>query len=212
MINWVVVFNRMFELINQGGEAYFGGSRFLNVVRETSYDVPSYTNYIESRRKQGLSTSRRDYYFDLLMEQNENDRIKIVNQILSSIEHLDSVKVKQVREHFQNLEKVQGPKAEISAEIWNSDRLIEYLERMDTSIEDNNYEHTLTLSYTCLEGMYKSFIREKIDSNSSLDDLTRMSVEIRKYIEGVLNSNGVSYPKHIILLISTITNAIGVVA
>jgi hypothetical protein len=208
MINWVAIFNRLFEIINQSGDVYYGGSRFLNVVREVTYRVPSYTKFIEERRSQGLSTSRRDYYYDLLMEQDESDRIAIVSHILDSVEHLESQRVSRIRELLGTEQVVEGPQAEITNEIWNADRLIEYLERMDNSIGESNYEHTLTLAYTCLEGFYKSFIRERIDENSTLDDLTRMSVEIRNHIEAELNANGIQYPRQVVTLISTVTNAI----
>lgn len=208
-INWVAAFNRLFELINQGGDLYFGGSKFLNVVREVNYSVPSYNQYIEERRNSDKSTSRRDYYYDLVMEQNETDRKALFDNILSIIEPLEPQKVAEIKQiigtsNAQNLvNRVQIPQ-----ELWNSDRLVEYIERMDTSIESANYELTLTLAYTCLEGFYKSFIREKIPAQIGLDELNPMSVQIRNYIKGQLNTNGIAYPEPVITLVSTITNAI----
>lgn len=73
-MNWVQIYNRLFELINIQGDSYYGGAKFLNSIREVNYKVPSYSNYIEHRKTENKSTSRRDYYFDLLMEQPENER------------------------------------------------------------------------------------------------------------------------------------------
>ena len=33
-VSWVVIFNRLFEVINQPGECYFSGARFISKVRE----------------------------------------------------------------------------------------------------------------------------------------------------------------------------------
>jgi len=83
-MNWVTIFNRLFEIINTQGDTYYGGTRYLNIVREVNYGVPGYQTYIDQRREQNKSTSRRDYYFDIFMEQPENDRLKIINSILDS--------------------------------------------------------------------------------------------------------------------------------
>jgi hypothetical protein len=207
-MNWVAIFNKLFEIINMEGETYYGGTRFLNLVREVNNGIPSYQVYIDQRRKQNKSTSRREYYFDLLMEQLEDDRIQIANLILDTVKHLEPEKSTAIKQLLVQPGKVQGPQAIIPADLWNAERLIEYLERMDTSISQENYEYTLTLVYTCLEGFYKSFIQEKIPSKNILTELTPMSVEIRNYIKGQLDANGINYPDQVLTLLSTVTNAV----
>jgi len=91
-MNWVAIFNRLFEIINTQGDTYYGGTRFLNTIREVNYAVPNYQTYIQQRQEQGKSTSRRDYYFDLFMEQPENDRRQIALTILDTIGHLQPEK------------------------------------------------------------------------------------------------------------------------
>ncbi|MGM0502862.1 MAG: hypothetical protein ACQERJ_10050, partial [Bacillota bacterium] len=61
----------------------------------------------------------------------------------------------------------------------------------------------------CLEGFYKAFIKENIPQKTDLNDLTSMAKEIRKYIENHFDSEGIDYPEQIIILITTITYAIG---
>ncbi len=207
-MNWIQIFNRLFELINTQGETYFGGTRFLNTIREVNYNVPSYINYIEQRRADNKSTSRRDYYFDLLMEQPENDRIQIVNSILGAIGHLEPERTATIRNLIEPDNQIEVSQAVIPANLWNAERLIEYLERIDNAINSGNYELALTLSYTCLEGFYKSFIREKIPTQVHLNELTPMAVQVRNYIKSELDTNGIEYPEQIIILISTITNAV----
>ena len=207
-MNWIQIFNRLFEIINTTGDCYFGGPRFLNIVREINYSVPTYQSYIDLRREQNKSTSRRDYFFDLLMEQSEDDRKLIVNSILDSVGHLLPEKNNAIRQLIDETYEVQRPQAQIPQDIWNADRLIEYLERMDSSITEGNYELTLTLAYTCLEGFYKSFIREKIPAQSALTELTPMAVHIRNYLKAELDANRIEYPEQILTLISTVTNSV----
>ncbi len=207
-MNWVAIFNRLFEIINMQGDTYYGGTRFLNLVREVNYGVPAYQTYIDQRREQNKSTSRCDYYFDLFMEQPANDRIQITNSILDTVQHLEPERSASIRQLLVQPEQVQGPQALIPVNLWNADRLIEYLEGMDTSISEGNYEYTLTIVYTCLEGFYKSFIHAKIPAQIALTELTPMAVQIRNYIKGQLDANGINYPDQVLTLISTVTNAV----
>lgn len=207
-MNWIQIFNRLFELINIQGKTYFGGTRFLNSIREVSDNVPSYSNYIEQRIAENKSTSRRDYFFDLLMEYPENERVKIIKSILDSIGYLEPEKTSNIRDLLERDNQVQVAQAVIPSNLWNADRLIEYLERMDDAIISGDFELALTLAYTCLEGFYKSFIREKIPGQIHLKELTPMAVQVRNHIKNELDLNSVKYPEQVIVLISTVTNAV----
>jgi len=207
-MNWVAIFNRIFEIINIQGDSYYGGTRFLNTIREVNYGVPNYQTYIDLRREQNKSTSRRDYYFDLFMEQSEQDRRQIANSILNTVGDLQQEKADAIRQLLGQVQQVQGPQATIPQDLWNADRLTEYLEGIDASITEENYEYSLTLAYTCLEGFYKSFIREKIPAQVALTDLTPMAVQIRNFIKAQLDANGIAYPDQVLTLISTVTNAV----
>jgi hypothetical protein len=170
--------------------------------------VPSYKVYIDQRREADKSTSRKDYYYDLLLEQPEHDRVRIVNNILNTVESLQPEKVAAIRLLIGQPAQVQGPQAIAPQNLWNADRLNEYLERLDTSIDGGNYEYTLTLAYTCLEGFYKAFIRQNVPSQAELNELTPMAVQIRNFIKAQLDANGINYPDQTLTLISTVTNAI----
>ena len=207
-MNWVVIFNRLFEIINTQGDTYYGGTRFLNTIREVNYAVPNYQTYIQRRQEQGKSTSRRDYFYDLFMEQPEPERRQITILILDAVGHLQPERAETIRQLIGQAQEVQGPQAAIPQTLWNADRLTEYLEGMDNAITEENYEYALTLAYTCLEGFYKSFIREKIPGQIALTELTPMAVQIRNYIRIQLDTNGIAYPVQVLTLISTVTNAV----
>ncbi len=84
-MNWVRVFNRLFTIINTQGDTYFSGSRFISKVREIDPYFANYSQYIEQRNKEGKSTSRKDYYYDILMGFSDQGRLKLINTILEDI-------------------------------------------------------------------------------------------------------------------------------
>lgn len=64
-MNWIVIFNRLFELIDiDGTPNYFSGPRFMRKVREVDPYAPTYQQFIDQRRGQQKSTTRRDYFYD----------------------------------------------------------------------------------------------------------------------------------------------------
>ena len=77
--NWVAEFNKLFKAINeQGTPAYFSGSRFIDIVREFDPNFYDYNQYIAHRQTNGLNTSRKSYFYDILMEFEENIRKQIL--------------------------------------------------------------------------------------------------------------------------------------
>lgn len=50
-MNWIAIFNRLFELINKSPNDanYYSGPMFLDVIRGINYNLPSYKEYIDQR-------------------------------------------------------------------------------------------------------------------------------------------------------------------
>lgn len=111
-------------------------------------------------------------------------------------------------EKLGNYFSVPVPKASIPEKIWNSEKLESFLRKMDDSIKEEEYNTTLTYAYSCLEGLFKSFIVEKMPEKSGLDKLNQLSVAVRDYLKGDFCSRGIEYPEQVLNLIPTITNAI----
>jgi len=57
MIKWNVVFKRLMTLMDQPGEGYFSGSRFIRALQEFNEALPNYGQYIQERGKEGKSTT-----------------------------------------------------------------------------------------------------------------------------------------------------------
>ncbi len=94
-INWVRVYNRLLEIINPGDDQhpnYFSGSRFINIVRETDNYHPTYSQYIEKMKSDGLMKSRKDYFVDILESFNPTERVEIIKSILSICQNVDVLK------------------------------------------------------------------------------------------------------------------------
>lgn len=93
--NWIEIYNRLFDAINNQGDTstYFSGPRFINTLREFDKFYPGYTQYIDLRNKQGKSTSRRIFYYDIVMELDEKTRINFVNRIIQMVEPFDQESV-----------------------------------------------------------------------------------------------------------------------
>ena len=85
--NWVIEFNKLFGAINkQGDPMYFSGSRFIDTVRVFDPKFYDYNQYTACRNTNGLSTSRKSYFYDILMKFEENVRKQIIQRIWEEVE------------------------------------------------------------------------------------------------------------------------------
>lgn len=102
-VTWPRIFNRLFEIINGDNEAYFSGSRFISAVKEIDPYFPDYYQYIEERRHHGLSTSRKDFFYDILMNFEEPERVQIILVIASLTEPVCPILVRGLLEDLNQL-------------------------------------------------------------------------------------------------------------
>lgn len=75
--NWDKAYLKLWKTIGPQDSAihYVGGSQFYKLILELADNIPpSYSQYIEERRKKELSTSRVDYYKDLINHLDEEKR------------------------------------------------------------------------------------------------------------------------------------------
>ncbi len=99
-MNWIEIYNRLFELINNQGDTatYYSGPKFINTVREFEPYFPDYTQFIEKRNLEGKSTSRKIFYYDILLGSNEEMTFKVINRILEIIKPFQAEKVEIIEE------------------------------------------------------------------------------------------------------------------
>lgn len=87
--DWDKAYFRLWEIIGPQDSAtyYIGGSKFYKFIMDLCDDIPpSYSQYIENRRSKEQSTSRVDYYKDLVDQLDEENRIKLYINVQLLIE------------------------------------------------------------------------------------------------------------------------------
>lgn len=109
---------------------------------------------------------------------------------------------------LQQEESVTGPISTVPEEVWNGEKLKGTLKKMDISISKGEYNLTLTYCYSALEGLFKTFIREKNITAPNTDQLPKLAGVVRDHLRNEFESQGKEVPELILNLIPTITNAI----
>jgi len=110
---WIEIYNRLFELINNQSDTatYFSGPKFINTVREFSPYHPTYEQYIAQRNREGKSTSRKIFYYDILFELPEVLRQKVVSRILEMVRPFDTDRMQPIEQLLNtgNPSKISRP-------------------------------------------------------------------------------------------------------
>lgn len=120
-MNWIEIYNRLFELINNQGDTatYFSGSRFINTVREFEPYFPHYAQFIDQRNREGKSTSRKIFYYDILLGLNEEVRLRVINRFLEILKPFQTDKVEKIEELMENKavkkETIPAPEVKMSS-------------------------------------------------------------------------------------------------
>ena len=189
-------------MINAQGATYFSGARFIDKVREIDPYFPNYSRYFEDRRVKGKSTSRKDYFYDILLEFDEPNRLKLLNTILEEIRQSFPDKVSELESELGGQAAV--PPVRIHQAVWNADRLNTYLTDIDIRISSENYEGAVTLAYTCLEGFLKAFVKRNIPDNSASGEIINLSRAVKEY----LRENIEQYPDEALSMVTQIAHTV----
>jgi hypothetical protein len=123
-INWMEAYNRLFDIIhadgNQKAPQYYSGTKFLKILRKIDYSIPrNYMAYMDSRRKKDLSTSRVDYYKELLDSLTEPKRLEVYQKFISKLEafnlpELDGLKALFGNDGNEAVKPVEVPEPKMS--------------------------------------------------------------------------------------------------
>lgn len=204
MIELVRIYNLLFPLINKGEKApdYYSGNRFINKVREIDLSHPDYKQYLKQMEEKDERKSRKDYFLDILNTFSEPNQIRIINSILDEIQEYNTEKVAEIKSLLIGGSVV--PPAAISIDIWNAERLNKIIKEIDDSISGRYYERAITLSYTCMEGFYKSFVKKKIPSQVCITEIIALGKEVRSYLKASLTS----CPDEVLTMINHTTHTI----
>ncbi|MFZ3075185.1 MAG: hypothetical protein WA114_03295 [Psychrobacter glacincola] len=206
-MQWISAYSNLFNILNKTETpAYHSGSEFIKVVQSFDRGLPDYSLYIEERKRLNKSTSRKDFYWDILKDLEEPIRLEVFRAFIDIVEPHFPNEAQDLRAYlFGNGQPV--PKAKIPNQQWSSEKLNLMLSKIDNAVDTSNYDYAMTLSYTCLEGLYKSYIHKHVPTSINVIDLIPLSKIVRDDINSKLSANG-NYPAQMVTSISTLTSAI----
>jgi len=198
-----MVYNRLFKLIDSTNTIwYYSGPRFVQKVQEVREDFPNYPELVEQLRSREQSTTRRYYFKSVLMDLNEDERRSLVLNILDDLEANGHPHCKDIRGLVAGT--ANAPAAKIPANTWNADRLSNFLRDMDFELEVRNPDRVLTLSYTCMEGFFKAYVRKHVPAEIAENEITALA----RIVKDDLKAKNREYPGEGLKLITQAANAI----
>ena len=137
---------------------------------------------MEARRTSGKSTSRKEYFYDILRDLADGARmrVRVIASILDDVERADPNLVSEIRGLMSGT--AHAPNVTVPSFAWNAERLNGYLSDIDNSIAVAQYERAVTLAYTCLEGFYGAFFREKHPDKTAPNEILALSKAVRDWL------------------------------
>lgn len=206
-VNWIAAYNYLFAAFNsQGAALYVSGSTFCQMVQQVDPGSPSYQQLIALRQQQGKSTSRKDFYWDLIQGLPEEKRFRLYRVFVDHMDPHDKAAADNVRNIvFGGGQAV--PTTVLPMDLWSSEKLNNSLKDIDRAIDAHNYNRATTLSYTCLEGLYKTYVRKHVPDEAALNDLVPLCKVVKDDIIKKLRAQG-PFPVEIVNCMPTLTNAI----
>ena len=206
-INWIAAFNRLFLLMDKNGEpTYCSGPTFLRTAQQVDPGVPSYEQLIPIRQRQGKSTSRKAFYWDVLQDLDDNQKLQLFRLFLDEYAPHAPNEVDAIRAIvFGSGHAV--PTTIVPLDLWNSEKLNASLKDIDHAIDARQFNRATTLSYTCLEGLYKAYVRRHVPAKSETTDLIQLCKLVKDDIAEKLRARG-AFPEQIVNAIPTLTNAV----
>jgi hypothetical protein len=206
-VNWIAAYNYLFASLNSiDKRIYVGGADFCRMAQQVDPGSPSYAQLIQLRQQKGKSNSRKDFYWDVIQGLPEAQRFQLYRIFIDHIERND----KAAADNIRNIVFGGGyavPTTVVPIDLWNSEKLNNSLKDIDHAIDAHHYNRATTLTYTCLEGLYKAYVRKHIPSQTTVTDLMPLCKLVKDDIGRKLQLQG-PYPVQIVNAIPTLTNAI----
>ncbi len=206
-VNWIAAYNRLFLLFDKKDTpTYYSGPNFLRMAQQVEPGVPSYEQLIPLLQRQGKSTSRKSFYWDIIQGLPEPQRFQLFRLFIDDLEPHAKDEVDSIRTIvFGGGYAV--PTTVVPLDLWNSDKLNRSLKDIDHAIDAQDYNRATTLAYTCLEGLYKAYIRKHVPARVDLSDLMQLCRVVKDDVAEKLRARG-PFPEQIVNSIPTLTNAV----
>lgn len=169
-INWQRAYNRFFKVVNVSGtDSYMSGSQFLDLAREIDDSLPTYSKFIDQRNEKGLNTSRKDYYFDVIDNMSDEEKLDFYNCAIEVLETKKTVSkdLPSLKSLFTGQEsvikKVDIPSTKLPQELYNDvlDTIHNFYrsaEQKPSIYQGKGEEDLRDLSLAFLESRYQSAV------------------------------------------------------
>jgi len=120
-VDWNAIYNLLFKIIDQPGDAHYSGPRFIRHVQEIDPAFPDYNDYLRVRNDRNESTTRKHYFNDILFSLPEHQRFKLFSNILVEVGQFNADFTQRIKTLMGG--DVVAPSASIPADVWNTERL-----------------------------------------------------------------------------------------
>ncbi|RYH42941.1 MAG: hypothetical protein EON54_17500, partial [Alcaligenaceae bacterium] len=193
-------------LLDRQGPTYHGGPAFIRMAQQIDQNIPNYRQLLDQRAGQGQSTSRRDFYWDIFKALNDEQKLQFFRIFIAELEPHAKDEVQDIRAIVFG-GGFAVPLAMVPLDSWNSAKLNNSLKDIDHAIDAQQFNRAVTLAYTCLEGLYKSYVRKHVVAKADLTDLIQLCRVVKDDIAQKLRARG-PFPMEIVNAIPTLTNAV----
>jgi hypothetical protein len=92
MIDWTAAYKRLYKFLDG-----YTGSQFIKKVQEVDPDLLDYNDFIQKRRDEGKSTTKKDYFKDILLSYPDDIKHHLFERFLRLIGNENSDEVKDIR-------------------------------------------------------------------------------------------------------------------
>lgn len=205
-VNWISAYNHLFKVINTEGGTYYSGSAFIQIAQQVDDSIPNYNEFIKQRRLRQQSTSRKDFYWDIINSLEETQKYQLFLLFIEALEPYTNNNIESVKSLVFG-GGMAVPTTVIPQKLWNSEKLNSSLKEIDNAIDAQQFNRAVTLAYTCLEGLYKTYVKENIPEKSQTTEIIPLSKLVKNSILDKSRETG-NCPEEIINSIPTITNGI----
>ena len=171
-LNWTAAYKRLYKFLDT-----YTGSQFIKAVQQTDPDLLDYMDYIEKRRKDEKSTTKKDYFKDILLSYPDDIKQHLFEQFISNFEEDSPEDAKNIRTI------INGGKVDIAKAIYAkavASKEIDEALISDTLKGLEAYPEAHKLYKQALTGFNSG-----TDERHILDDL-RLSVEY--FLRSILNN------------------------
>ena len=128
--------------------------------------------------------------------------MRVISLILDEVEDVDPKLVFEIRSMM--IGPAQAPAAVVPAFAWGAERLNSFLSEIDGSIAATQYGRAVGLAYTCLEGFYVAFYREKHPGDTPPHEIVALSRAVRDWLRSAISE----YPDEALSLTNHISHAV----